>query len=493
MANSKENKKLGIHIFRRDLRIYDNLALHNLYDYVDDILPIFILDSNQILITDYNKYFISNNVIQFMCESLIDLNKSLNKKNSKLWLFHGEPYIIIDELLKLLLKSNHYLNTDIIIGFNEDFSPYSIIRDNNIKNICEKYKIHLLITKNDTTLVDIENMIKEKGSGYKQYGAFYKSVNNFLLDTDEKTSKINYLKDTTKIANKYLYDINKLDKFYEKNINLKQPGGRINAINHLKYIKNFKHYNDMRNRLDYETTNLSAYINLGCVSIREVYNTFLNELGTNNELIKQLFWRDFYLQAFIYLENAKLFNKHMDPRFDLIKWKNDKSDWSVLMNSNTGFLLIDAGMNELKTTGYLHNRNRMIVGVFWTKYLLINPFHKKYGSQVGFSKMLVDAIGPSQNKMNHHWITDFDYPGKKFSRAGIPLSGRPMDVSNKMIKKWDPECNYIKKWLPHLNKIPNKDLCKWSNEIALKYDLIHPGPIFDVKKKYEEWFEACTI
>jgi len=50
--------------------------------------------------------------------------------------------------------------------------------------------------------------------------------------------------------------------------------------------------------------------------------------------------------------------------------------------------------------------------------------------------------------MNHHWITDFDYSGKKFSKKGIPLSGRPMDISNKMIKKWDKDCIYIKKWLP---------------------------------------------
>jgi len=63
------------------------------------------------------------------------------------------------------------------------------------------------------------------------------------------------------------------------------------------------------------------------------------------------------------------------------------------MNSQTGFLIIDAAMNEMKITGFMHNRARMIVGMFWTKYLLINPFHPIYGSQVGFSKLLVDAIG----------------------------------------------------------------------------------------------------
>ena len=183
----------------------------------------------------------------------------------------------------------------------------------------------------------------------------------------------------------------------------------------------------------------------------------------------------------------------MDKRYEEIKWKNDHRLWELLIDSKTGFLIIDAAMNEMKTTGFMHNRARMIVGVFWTKYLLINIFHPKYGSQVGFSKYLVDAIGPSQNKMNHQWVTEFDYPGKKYAPSKAPIAGRPMDPSNRMIAKWDPECRYIKKWLPHLNDIPIKELIKWNETIAIKYNNIHPKPIFDYKTKYQEWIDACTI
>jgi deoxyribodipyrimidine photo-lyase len=156
-----------------------------------------------------------------------------------------------------------------------------------------------------------------------------------------------------------------------------------------------------------------------------------------------------------------------------------------MWDSKTGFLLIDAGMNQMKITGFLHNRLRMLLGVFWTKYLLINPFHPKYGSQVGFSQLLVDAIGPSQNAKNHAWITELDFPGKKYSTKGVPLSGRPMDISNKMIRKWDPKCIYIKRWLPHLKDIPNKEIYNW------KGNELHSGPIFDSKEKYKEWIQLC--
>ena len=73
------NKKIGIFIFRRDLRLQDNISLLHLQNCVDIIIPIFILDKYQILKSEHNKHYFSNNVVQFMCESLIDLNNNLQK------------------------------------------------------------------------------------------------------------------------------------------------------------------------------------------------------------------------------------------------------------------------------------------------------------------------------------------------------------------------------------------------------------------------------
>ena len=264
-------------------------------------------------------------------------------------------------------------------------------------------------------------------------------------------------------------------------------------------IKRLKTYNNDRNTLSYETSNISAYLNLGLVSVREVYKIFLKMLNKNTELIKQLYWRDFYVCALRFLPNGNEYH-HMDERYDNLKWScyQPKSSnkfklmeeyWNKMMNSKTGFLLIDAGMKQLKDTGFLHGRLRMILGTFWTKYLLIDIFDPNYGSQIGYSKYLVDAIGPSQNKMNHQWITEFDMPGKKYSASNAPLSGRPMNISNIQIKKFDKECIYIKRWLPHLENIPNKDLYNWSDNISKKYNNIHPFPIFDPKEKYKEWIK----
>ncbi len=485
-----QEKRIGIYIFRRDLRLQDNLGLNKLVSEVDIIIPIFILDKYQIKKASHNKYYFSNNVVQFMCESLVDLNDQLLKHESSLRLYYGKPKKVINKLIKWLKADMDIKPSDIYLSFNADFSSYAIQRDSEIESVCLKHKINFFKTSDDYTLIPLHMLSKSDGNGFKQFGAFYKSAIKHKVNKPIRSTFESYLDQT--IQTKSEYDINRLDSFYKTNYELAQNGGRTNAAIRMRNIHKFTSYNEMRNILSYSTTNLSAYLNFGCISIREAYYMIKTKLGSNNDLLKQLYWRDFYLQALINLKDGSKY-KHMDPRYEKIKWKNNPLDWEKLINSQTGFLIIDAAMNEMKTTGFMHNRARMIVGVFWTKYLLINIFHPKYGSQVGYSSMLVDAIGPSQNKMNHQWITEFDYPGKKYAPSDAPIAGRPMDPSNRMIAKWDPDCAYIKKWLPHLANVDKKDLIKWSDQIALKHNNIHPKPMFDSKTKYLEWIEACRI
>jgi deoxyribodipyrimidine photo-lyase len=485
--------KIGIYIFRRDLRIQDNLGLNQLQNEVDLIIPIFILDIYQIKKSSHNKYYFSNNAVQFMCESLIDLNKNLLNYDSYLRLYYGNPKKIINKLIKWTIL---YFKSDpskIYLSFNADYSKYSIIRDNIIKSQCLKHKINFFAAENDYTLIPFAQLIKSDGNGFKQFGAFYKNAIKHNVNKPIRSNYSNYL--NYQIKTKSEYDIDRLDAFYIINDNIAQNGGRSNAYKKLKKLSDFESYNELRNRLDYQTTNLSAYLNFGCISIREVYYLTKLTLGNTSQILKQLYWRDFNLQALKYLPDGNEFF-HMDKRYEKIKWVKEptsKQLWNILMNSKTGFLIIDAAIQELKITGFMHNRARMIVGVFWTKFLLINIFDNKYGSQVGYSKYLVDAVGPAQNKINHQWITEFDFPGKKYAPSLAPIAGRPMDPSNRMIIKFDPECIYIKKWLPHMKDIPNKELIKWSLINSNKYNNIHPPPMFDYKIKYKEWIDACIL
>lgn len=515
-----------IYIHRRDLRINDNLSLYKCLSLIENtiIIPIFIFDDKQIVQTNTNKYYFSKKSAYFVINSVIDLKDQYKKIGSDLLVLYGEPHQCLEKLIKKI--KNVYA-----VGYNLDYSKYSTSRDNKINKVCRDYNCLIIndYDMSDYCLLPWNNLIKkDENIGYKQFGAFYKNAlkskvveplsykklyNKFIdkklfnekfKDIDFNQTDFDNLMDPTL---KFLDEGNRLLK-WEKKKDKSQwlNAGRNNCLIRLNKMSNhLKTYNNNRDMLSYETSNISAYLNIGSVSIREIYVYFKNNINKNSDLIKQLYWRDFYLTSTKYLENGNEYF-HMDNRYNLIKWhsnlpktKKDKENyklmhnyWKLMLMGKTGFLLIDAGINELIQTGFLHGRLRMILGMFWTKYLLINPFDKKYGSQSGYSKLLVDAIGASQNKLNHQWITEFDFPGKKFSPSNAPLAGRPMRIDNEQIKRFDPECVYIKKWLPHLINVNNKDLYKWSETIAAKYNNIHPTPIFDPKEKYKQWIDLCS-
>ena len=461
--------KLGIFIFRKDFRLYDNLALIELSKNCDNILPIFIFDNYQIDITDHNKYYRSNNAIQFLCESLIDLNKQLD---NKLMFFKGEPIKILEKIIKKL-KSNNNL----IFGFNLDFTKYAIKRDNDIIKLLKYNKIELITCDHDHTLIPFENMIKKDKSAYMVYGSFYKNAIKTKVNNSIKNNFKKYIKNNNLDFNRI--SINDFKKLYKENKNIAQHGGRSIALKKINNLSVYKNYSKNRDYLDFNTYQVSAALNFGCVSIREFYHI----IKKNIDIKKQLYWRDYYTCILRYIPNANSYSLMIDPRFNKVKWTNSFKYWNKLMESKTGFLIVDAGMRELIKTGYIGNRVRLILGTFWIKYLLINPLHSKYGSQVGFSRFLVDC-NTSQNKLNHQWFTDLDLSGRRFSKHGCnSLTGRMMRIDNEVIKKFDADCNYIKTWLPELKDIPNKDLYKWDEKIQKKYN-IHYAPIFNWEEQY---------
>ena len=115
---------MSIFIFRRDFRIKDNTALNEAIKNNDIIYPIFIFTPEQI---KYNKYK-SDNSVQFMIESLLELKKLIN-----LTFCYGD----IEDVLNDIIKNNN-INS---IYTNTDYTPYSVKREKRIELLCKKYNI----------------------------------------------------------------------------------------------------------------------------------------------------------------------------------------------------------------------------------------------------------------------------------------------------------------------------------------------------------------
>lgn len=465
---------IGIFIFRKDLRIHDNIGLSEFSKKCTKIIPIFIFDPYQIDRTKQNQYYRSNHGIQFMCESLIDLHKQMKQK---LQFFYGSPSAI----LKILIPQIRKKYKTVVVGFNLDFTEYALKRDALLQKECVRQDIDIYTCDHDHTLLPFECMLKSDKTAYMVFNAFYTNAKKIKPNTPLSPISMSQLFEFP-FSTKTSMDVKDFSTLYLQNTKLAQRGGRSRALASLHNKETYTQYASHRDMLAFRTFQISASLNFGCISVREAYHY----LARNEIISRQLYWRDFYNCILRYTPFASSYQRCITSDYEKIKWDPHISEWTALMKARTGFLMIDAAIRELISTGYIGNRIRLILGTFWIKYLLIHPLHPKYGSVVGFSMYLVDC-NTSQNKLNHQWLLELDR--YRFAPRQYRLSGRPFRIDNEMIKRYDKDCIYIRKWLPEFKNISNRDIYKWDGMMFQKHK-IHVPPIFDWKDRYRRWLRA---
>jgi deoxyribodipyrimidine photo-lyase len=452
--------KKGLFIFRRDLRITDNKGLLKASEMCESIIPIFIFTPEQV--TEKNSYK-SNNSVNFMIESLIDLKLQINNSNGKLITFYGSNTDILNYLIK---------DQDInCIFFNLDYTPYSIKRDTEIIELCKKNNISC-ITTHDQYLTPPDSILNGSGKPYEKFTPYYNKAKLTKVDKPEKYKKIKFI-NSVKVF-KYTIGLeDAFNKFTKKNPYVQIHGGRNEALKKLELsVKSQKDYTNTRDILKNYTSMLSAYIKFGCISIREVYNSFLE----NTDFLRELYWRDFY--GSIVYNFPYVIGNSQKEKYDKIVWKKSTKLFNLWCEGNTGFPVVDAGMRQLNTTGYMHNRCRMIVSSFLIKILHIDwRKGEKY-----FSQKLIDYDVASNNG-GWQWSAGSGADSQQYNRIFNPFTQG---------YNYDQDCEYIKRWIPELKDVPNKDIHKWDTEYINYKNINYPSPIVDYKKEREKAIEIYT-
>jgi len=454
---------LTLFIFHRSLRLEDNKGLIYALQNSNYVIPIFVLTPEQL--TTKNK-FRSEKAITFMFNALDDLDNSLIKYSSKLFLYYGTNNNVINELLENDNK------IDAIIC-NKDYTKYAIERSEIYDKLSQEHNIDFIEIE-DYLLHDVNTIKNGQGSYYSKFTPFYK--NGITYDVKKpKTNKYeNYVKKYS-VKNKYDITLTKVRKTIKlKDEELIFEATRNQALKQLNKIKKQKDYGDTRNDLTKETTLLSPYIKFGLLSIREVYLKIKSLFGKSHDLIKQLYWREFYYN--ISYNRTDIFEKaSFKLSFDNIKWKNNEKLFELWKEGKTGYPIVDAGMRELNKTGYMHNRTRLITSNFLVKHLFIDW---RWGEQYYASKLI--DYDPSVNNGNWQFSSSSGADSQPYFRMMNPITQG---------EKHDPDCVYIKKWIEELNDISSDDIHNWHNVYTdKKYKNIYypPCKIYDFKKLKEE-------
>jgi deoxyribodipyrimidine photo-lyase len=183
------------------------------------------------------------------------------------------------------------------------------------------------------------------------------------------------------------------------------------------------------------TSRLSVHLRFGTVSIRELAR---KAKDLSETWLNELIWRDFYfniLYHFPHIGQGHAFRRE----YENILWRNNVQEFQRWCDGKTGYPIVDAGMRELNTTGFMHNRVRMITASFLIKHLLIDW---RWG-EAYFANKLID-FDFSANNGGWQWAAGSGCDAAPYFRVFSPKL---------QTEKFDKNLEYIKKWIPELNSL----------------------------------------
>jgi deoxyribodipyrimidine photo-lyase len=417
---------ISIHIFRRDLRLNDNTALMAALEKSELVIPVFIFDERQL-----DNPYRGHNAFQFMVTSLIELDQKLKAKGSKLYFFKGVTHEVIDQLIKKAKPE--------ALFFNRDYTPFSRERDEAISEVCQKHNIELNVYA-DALLNEPEMVHKDDGNPYTVFTPFMKKARHNAVSEPEHNLQSNYYNKKIDAPSSFRAP-KSLIKSHNQNLLVK--GGRSEGIKLLEQLENMGDYETRRELPSVQGTSLlSAHHKFGTVSVRETYQKIASYFGKQHPMINELYWRDFFTHIVWHFPHV--LGNAFRQKYDEIDWSHNEKNFERWSNGQTGFPIVDAGMRELVSTGYMHNRVRMITASFLTKDLHIDW---RWGERF-FANHLTD-YDPAVNNGNWQWGASTGCDAQPYFRVFNPWNQQ---------RRFDPECKYIKKWLPELKTCTAKQI-----------------------------------
>lgn len=398
---------------RRDLRLHDNAALYHALKRGRPVLPVFIFDRTILDALDDR----CDRRVEFLVQEIDRLRNELAKLGSAIIVRYGKPIDVWKELI------TQYTIADVFT--NHDYEGYAKDRDKAIGDLLAEQGIGFHTSK-DQTLFERDEVLSGKKTPYTVFTPYSRKWREKLTDF--------YLKPypTEKYAGHY-WKTEPLPMPTLKEMDFQPVGEPFPARTVSEtLLDDYKKTRDFP-ALPHGTSQLGIHLRFGTVSVRDLARQAKE--ADDKTFLTELCWRDFYFQVLDHFPHVE--KNSFRRQYDQIEWRNNEDEFDKWCRGETGYPIVDAGMRQLNTIGWMHNRVRMITASFLCKHLLIDW---RWG-EAYFGKKLRD-YDLSANNGGWQWAAGSGTDAAPYFRVFNPTL---------QAGKFDPKGVYIRHWVPEID------------------------------------------
>ncbi len=459
-----------IHWFRQDLRLADNPALEQAA-MSGAVLPLYILDEA------------AAGASAMGAASRVWLHQSLQQLDASLG---GGLHLLQGDACTQLLRlcQQHGIAR---VYWNRSYEPWRRQQDQQIEKALTACGVQV-ITANAQLLWEPWQTLKRDGTPYRVFTPFYRNACQIGVMPPRPAPALTLARCET--PHPSLTDLALLPAhpWARDRLASWQPGeaGAQTRLEHfaVREIHDYRQGRDFPSHA--KVSRLSPHLHFGELSPRQIWHRVQQEGDTADieHFQRELAWREFSYALLYHFPTLP--TKNLQPGFDTLGWQTHAHSLACWQRGQTGYPLVDAAMRELWTTGYMHNRMRMVAGSFLVKNLLLDW---RLGA-AWFWDCLFDA-DLANNSASWQWVAGCGADAAPFFRIFNPvLQG----------KKFDPDGRYTRRFVPELAHLPARYLfAPWTapehvlDKAGISLGDNYPLPIVDLQQSRERALMAFKV
>ena len=448
--------------FRRDLRDYDHAALYHALKSSSQVYCAFVFDTD-ILEHLQDK---ADRRVEFIWESIQALKAALQLKGGDVIVLHGSAQKEIPNLACALQVE--------AVFANHDYEPIAIKRDEMVAYTLQQNNIDFQHYK-DQVIFEKNEILNMAG---KPYGVFTPYKNMWLKTVDDFYVKPypvdSYIQNLAKTPPTPLPSLESMG-FERTNLsNMRLPTGMQGGLALFDDFKQrMSHYKEARNFPAIKGVSyLSVHLRFGTISVRHLAREAMQAANTGSQSwLSELIWRDFYFQILHHNPHLAA-GKTFKAEYNALPFPNNMAWFKAWCDGKTGYPLVDAAMRQLNTTGFMHNRLRMVTASFLVKDLLIDW---RWGERY-FAEKLID-FDLSANNGGWQWAASTGCDAQPWFRIFNPIT---------QSEKFDSAGKFIRKYVTELSPCNDKEIhAPWliprlrQQHIGVNISENYPSPVVD--------------